>query len=140
MPPVTHRNEVPDTGPETIVWQLSPSTSIFHIPVVEDTSSKVDDDGDDDDNCKDAAGAHASWLVGFHTGTGMLRAHDKQVGAFVWVGADKGNSSGGADGVAVASESEGGGFPARVVFLDGHGVEGACVAFAVAAIGRGGGG
>lgn len=137
LPFATHRDKVPDTGPETVIWQLPPATCIFYIPVVKYTSRKVDDNGNHNNDTKDTSRAHASWLVRLDASTRMLGAHDEQIGAFIRVGANKRDGSCRADRVAVASEGEGSGLSAEIVFLDGHGIERAGVAFAVGTAQRG---
>lgn len=136
----TYRDEVPDTCPETVVWQLPPAAGVVHIAVVEDAAGKVNDDGDDNDDGEDTTGAHAAGLVRLHAGTSMLRAHHKQVGALVRVGADKGDGGCRTDGVAVAPKSKGGRLSASVIFLDRHSIERAGVALAGTAEGRRGAG
>lgn len=124
----THRDKIPNPCPESIVRKLPPTSRIGHIPLVEHTTSKVHDDGDDHDDRKDSARSHAARLARLHPSARMLRTNDKVVRALVRIGADKGYGGGGGDGLTVAAEGEGRRLAAGPVVLgDVHGVEGACV-------------
>src|SRR3569833_400029 len=102
--------ETPDACPQAVVRQLSPPARMRHRPLVENTTNKVYQKGDKENDGKDASRADAPRLVRLDPRAGVLRAHLEEVCAFVRR-ADKGDDGLGARGVAVAEEGEGGGFP-----------------------------
>lgn len=59
---------------------------------------------------------------------GMLRAHNKDIVAFVRVGGNKRDGGRRRKRVAVAAEGDSCGFASRCVLCDGYSVKGACVA------------
>lgn len=103
-----YREKVPDSSPKCIIGQLPPTTGIGDIALVENTTSKVHNDGDDDDNRKNAAWSHASRFVRFDTRACMLGSDNKHVVALIRVRADKGDGCSRSYRVAVATKRKGG--------------------------------
>lgn len=82
--------------------------------VVAHAANGVDEDGDDEDEPKDAARPDVARLVRLSQRAGVHRAGFEKVGAFLWVGADKGKGGCGAAGVTIAKERDDGRFRARI--------------------------
>lgn len=53
----TYNNEAIDSGPHGIVGQLPPASLVHYRPLVDATTDKVDQDGDDDDHAEHTAGS-----------------------------------------------------------------------------------
>lgn len=104
----THREKVPDSSPKCIIGQLPPATSIGDIALIEDTTSKVYNDGNDDDDGKNAARSHASRFMRFDPRACMLGPHNKHVVALIRVRAYKGDGRSRSYRVAIATKRKGG--------------------------------
>lgn len=131
---------MPNARPETIIGQLPPTPRVGDRALVDNTTSKVDHDSDEEDDGKNTARPYTTGLGWLNAGAGMLAAYDEQICAFVWVGADKRHERSGVDTFAVAAEGKCRRFPPRllslldqyfIVLLYGHGIERATISTAV---------
>lgn len=120
---IAHRDEAPNSCPETVVRQLLPAPSVRHRPLVENTTSKVHGNSNKENEGEHSARSNAPGLGGLDAGARMLAAHDEHVGALIGVRADKRDGSRGIDTIAVAAERDGRGLPSYLLgLLDQHGV------------------
>lgn len=130
----THSDKAPDAGPEAVVGELAPAAGVGNGPVVAHAADGVDEHGDDEDEAKDASGPDVARLVRLRARAGVYRPGLEEVGALVWVCADKGKGRLRAARVAVAEERDDGRLGAllrRLVLVAGAGL------LLTAALGRG---
>lgn len=73
-------------------------------PVIKDTTEDIDQDGDDEDDSKDAAGSDATGLMWFGVSAGMDGSSLEEVGAFVGIGSNKGDGGLRSSWVSIAEE------------------------------------
>lgn len=79
-----------------------------HGALVKHASAHVHADGDEEDDGKDAARAHAARLVRLDSGAGVRGPDIEEVGALVWRAADVAHDGLFAHHLVVADEGEGG--------------------------------
>lgn len=63
--------KTPDACPQTIIWQLSPATSIGHGSVVKDTAKHIHEDGDQENDAKDGSGPNTARFVWLRVSASM---------------------------------------------------------------------
>lgn len=78
-----------------------------HRSVVEDAAEEVHEHRDHDDESEDAAWADATGLMWLCVGACVRGSDLKEIGAFVWVCADKGDAGRGRGWVSIAVERNG---------------------------------
>lgn len=112
-------DETADSRPHAVVWQLSPTSGVRYVPLVEDAAEEVDEDGDHADDGENGGRADALF-GGFGAYAGCCGKDFEVVGTFFRVGTDKGYGGFLREGVFVAVEGDEGGFLASrflIVFI-----------------------
>jgi hypothetical protein len=109
-----YRKEAPDASPHGIVGQLPPAALVHNGALVDATTDKVDEHGDQSHNAEDTAGAQSLCFL-VHTTAGKGRAALEEIGAVVY-GSDEGDASL-AERVALAQQRDDGRLAAFAIRL-----------------------
>jgi hypothetical protein len=86
-----YRKEAPDASPHGIVGQLPPAALVHDGALVDATTDKVDEHGNQGHDAEDTAGAQSLCFL-VHTTAGKGRAALEEIGAVVY-GSDEGDAS-----------------------------------------------
>lgn len=106
----TYLYKTPYARPKTVVWQLSPTSSVHNSPLVEQATAKIHRQSHQGNDQEQTTWPDTAWFVRLRLGAGVLGHDAEDIGALVLVHLDERQSWRRGPRVVVASEGYDGGF------------------------------